>query len=288
MGAIQIGDQQVLVTVDQLVDGIHFDLASTPLEKIARKAMTRNLSDVAAMAAKPVGAVAAACLPKGFGDDRASSLFDHMRQVAQSYDCPLIGGDISIWGNTLLLTVTVLAQPEPGGPVLRSGAQVGDVICVTGRLGGSTETVEGYTHYLDFEPRLEVATALVSDPVTKLHSMIDISDGLAKDVENLCQASGLAAELWTDRLPVSDGARAASDRDGLPVWEHVLGDGEDYELCFTVSESVADSVLPDRIVGVPITQVGRIVETDDGPRVRVVLPDETTRSAQGLGWEHRG
>ena len=137
MAAIRIGDQSVLITVDQLADAVHIDAARTPLDLIARKAVTRNLSDVAAMAALPTAAVAAACLPRSFGHQRANRLFDAMRNVAQQYDCPLVGGDISTWDHPLMLTVTILAEPAGIAPITRGGAKPGDIICVTGRLGGA-------------------------------------------------------------------------------------------------------------------------------------------------------
>src|SRR5690606_30452530 len=122
--------------------------------KVARKAITRNLSDVAAMAARPSGAVVAASLPRDFGEARANELFDHMRKTAEAFGCPLFGGDLAMWDHPLLLSVTVLAEPAETAPVLRSGAKVGDIIYVTGQLGGSLQNVAGRCHHLDFEPRL--------------------------------------------------------------------------------------------------------------------------------------
>ncbi|MEX2216311.1 MAG: thiamine-phosphate kinase [Phycisphaeraceae bacterium] len=198
MGAVKVGDANVLITVDQVADGVHFRLEETPLEKIARKAITRNLSDVAAMGAVPVAAVAAGCLPRGFGEVNANALGDHMRAIARRYGCPLIGGDISIWDHPMLLSVTVLAQMLGVEPVLRTGAREGDVICVTGALGGSLVTqpddtqprdsrgAREYTHHLDFEPRLGVGRRLASDAELRARCMIDLSDGLAKDLPHLC------------------------------------------------------------------------------------------------------
>ena len=284
----------VLVTVDQLADGVHFDLATTAMEKIARKAITRNLSDVAAMAGWPQAAVVAASLPRDLGQDRAIQLFNAMRRTGDKYNCPLVGGDISIWDHPLILTVTVLASPHSCGAIRRRGAKIGDIICVTGQLGGSLETVNGYTHHLDFEPRLELARTLADSPKTRPNCMIDLSDGLAKDLGHLCRAAGVSAQLWVDQLPISPAASAAALRDGIPAWQHALGDGEDYELCFTISESIADSILPVTIDGVAITRVGRIVDSGKGagsgnegrPAVHIVLPDGTSRVVDDLGWEH--
>ena len=125
MAAVRFCRMSALVTVDQIADGVHFDSAKTPIEKIGRKAITRNLSDVAAMAAMPVGAVVAGCLPRDLGKEQANKLFDTMRCVAESHQCPLIGGDITIWDRPLVLTVTVIASPDGIRPLLRSSATVG-------------------------------------------------------------------------------------------------------------------------------------------------------------------
>ena len=284
MGQIRIGRQDVLVTVDQVADGVHVNLAQTPIEKVGRKAITRNLSDVAAMAALPVAAVAAASLPRSFGDDRARLLFDAMRQTAQAYDCPLIGGDIAIWDGPMILTVTVFADSHGLGPILRRGAKVGDDVYVTGSLGGSMQDVDGRVHHLDFEPRITLARALAKHLGSDLHCMIDLSDGLGTDLAHLCQAAELAARVEAGRLPISRAAELAAQADGRPAWQHAVGDGEDYELCFTATHHRA---LPGDVAGVPITCIGSIVSPSrTGPIVGVALPDGSMASADNLGWEH--
>lgn len=293
-GMVRLGGRDVLVAVDQVADGVHVDLDTTPLEKVARKAITRNLSDLAAMAARPVAAVAAVALPRGFGSQRAEQLVDAMREVAAGYGCPLVGGDVSIWDHPLLISVTVLAEPYGVAPVTRRGAQVGDVICVTGHLGGSLVTHEGYTHHLDFEPRLEVARQLAADADLSLHCMIDLSDGLATDVAHLCRAAdgAVGAQLWADRLPISPAAHAVSHQDHVSPWRHALGDGEDYELCFTLPPAEAERVLPAQIDGVLVTRVGIITPVEPGVSgagvVTLVMPDGSVESVGPLGWEHHG
>ena len=270
MGAVRIGQEQVLVTVDQAIDGVHFRLADTPLELIGRKAMTRNLSDVAAMAALPVAAVAAAALPRSFTQPQADALFDAMRRTAEHYDCPLIGGDVSIHDGPLTLTVTVLASPAGVKPVLRSGAKVGDLIAVTGRLGKAWSRQSGGGAHLTFEPRIAVARRLATLPGLSLHSMIDISDGLSGDLAHICQQSGVGAEIRLIDIPLREGATPAD----------ALTDGEDYELLFTF----APTQLPAEIDGVPLTVLGHIIEGSG-----IVLVDEHQRRAMlsEAGWEHR-
>lgn len=293
MGAITIGGVSVLVTVDQIADGVHFLSESTPIASIARKAITRNLSDVAAMGAVPSAAVVAGCLPRSFGEAKANAMFDAMRAVAISHDCPLIGGDISIWDHPMLLSVTVLAETQGIAPILRSGAKVGDVICVSGMLGGSLVELDdppGYVHHLDFEPRLRLGRKLASDPAIRPRCMMDLSDGLGKDLAHICRAGeggGVSAELWVDHLPISRAAHRISQRDGQPPWQHALGDGEDYELLFVVSPQVAAS-LPRSIEGVPITQVGRITSRSSDASITLKMPDGSIVPMGDYGWEHRG
>ena len=126
MGAVRINGQDVLVTVDQVIDTIHFNIAHNTMRAIGRKAITRNLSDVAAMAAQPLGAVAAACLPANFSSADADDLVDAMRETGLVYDCPLFGGDVAVGGDRLIITVTVLAHANEYPPVLRRGAQRGN------------------------------------------------------------------------------------------------------------------------------------------------------------------
>jgi len=280
MGALRIGEQTVLVTVDQLADGIHVRLEDTPLEKVGYKAIARSVSDVAAMAAKPSGAVVAAALPYDFGETRANALFDAARAAAQHLNCPLIGGDIAMWDRPMNLTVTVLAEPAGIGPVLRSGAQAGDAVYVTGALGGSMETVDGYTHHLDFEPRVAVARSLAGEAGTRPHCMIDLSDGLGRDLSRLCGASNVSAVIDADALPM----REAAKRGERAAWQRAVSDGEDYELLFTAP----DGAIPSEIEGVKITRIGRIERATGDPRAMLRLSDGSEVDLSESGWEHRG
>jgi len=287
MGAVQFGTQQVLVAVDQVAEGPHFQLGKTPIAKIGRKALTRNLSDIAAMAARPIGAVVATCLPKGLGDVKAIALLDAIRSTAEHYECPLFGGDISMWDGPLVASVTVLADTDGMMPILRRGALVDDVVCVTGRLGGSGTTVDGYTHHLDFEPRIKLARAIANR--VDIHAMIDISDGLARDLGHICRASSVCAQIDVGQVPLSTASVIQAQHKQRAPWQSALGDGEDYELCFTVAADQHASSLPAEIDDVPITVVGRITASSKqkpGSIITLNMPDGTRRSGDDLGWEH--
>lgn len=292
MGALRFDGRDVLVTVDQLADGVHVDLRSTSLSRVGRKAVTRNLSDIAAMAAQPRGGVVSVCLPRAMTQEQASELLDAARKTAAEHDCPIFGGDVSVWDHPLLMSVTLLAEPAGIEPVKRSGARVGDFLCVTGQLGGSLLEIardsQPYTHHLDFTPRLSLARQLASHAATRPSSMIDISDGLARDVRHLCEMSGVSTEIWAGQLPISPAAMLASTRSSMPAWWHALCDGEDYELLLTVTPSQREK-MPEAIEGVPITVVGVMTAAADPkhPTVLLRLPDGSAQPVGDWGWEHQ-
>ncbi len=264
MAMLKVGGADVLIAVDPLIEGVHFDRAAATIEQIGRKAITRNLSDVAAMAAQPVGAVVAASLPRGMSMDDAAALYEALRGTCARYACPLIGGDTSIWDGPLTLTTTVLAEPAGVEPVRRGTSKAGDVLYVTGQLGHSLAG-----HHLDFEPRLNIARALAGDVVTRPSAMMDLSDGLAMDLPRLCEH----AQVNVDALPVRPGTPD-------PAWKHAVGDGEDYELLFASSGDI-----PEAIDDVAITRVGEVTA---GGGVRFVNNQGDVLDAAGLGWEHAG
>lgn len=270
----------VLAAVDQLVAGRHFRLDATPMNLVGRKAVARSLSDIAAMAARPVAALAAVVIPQDdFTEDQALELFAGMRELAAEYDCPLVGGDIAFGDGPLVCTVTVLAEPGPTGAVVRrSGAQAGDLIYVTGSLGGAVNSETGLGRHLTFAPRIALAAALVAD--VPVHAMIDISDGLGRDLDHIAEMSGIVATIEAERLPLTAGCD----------WRQALSDGEDYELCFTVA---AEARVPDELLDVPISCVGqceKVAPLGAGektrPRTAVITPDGRTLDAADFGWEH--
>ncbi|MGB0766782.1 MAG: thiamine-phosphate kinase [Phycisphaeraceae bacterium] len=277
MAALRLGEIELLVAVDQAIEGVHFDRVSASLEQIGRKAVTRNLSDVAAMAAVPLATLVSAVLPKGFKEADAEMLLAAVRETAKAYGAPLIGGDTATCDERMSLSVTALAVADGVEPVTRDGASPGDAIYVTGQLGGSLHAYNGTTHHLDFEPRLKVARQLAADPATRPKAMIDLSDGLARDLPHLVSSAEIRGHL----LPVSPVARQFALRSGRPGWLHAVADGEDYELLLIAD---AGASLPASIDGVPITRIGVVT---DGPGI-VLLNGNERVAIDGLGWEHHG
>jgi thiamine-monophosphate kinase len=245
----------LLVTTDMLLEGSCFLLhgeGAAPPRRIGRKSMAVNLSDIAAMAGRPLAAVVAVGLPRQGGRALAEELYLGIREVADAFDTAIIGGDTNSWEGPLVIAVTVLGEATERGAVRRSGARPGDWLLATGPLGGSI-----LGHHLDFTPR--VREALQLHAAADLHAMIDISDGLAADVNHLCEESRCGAVLRADNIPITDAARGMND--GRSALEHALGDGEDFELVFAVSpEDGAKLLRTQPVPGITLVHVGECVE----------------------------
>jgi thiamine-monophosphate kinase len=214
----------VLPGIDQVLDGVHFDLAACGPEAAGRKAMNRNLSDCAAMACLPATALVSVALPRGTSMELAQAIYAGARDAGLAFDCPIVGGDTGTWAGPLSITVAVLGRSAGVTPVRRSGAKAGDGVYVTGPLGGSI-----FGRHLSFTPRVREARALIA--AHAITAMMDLSDGLASDLPRLCAASGVGAVLDAAAVPVH--ADVARHTDGRSPLDHALGDGEDYELLFT-------------------------------------------------------
>ncbi len=215
----------LLVTTDMLLEGSCFLLAEAGPRRVGRKAMSVNLSDIAAMAGRPLAAVVSVGLPRQGGRALAEELYLGLREAGDPFDTPVVGGDTNTWDGPLVISVTLLGEAVPPGPVRRSGARVGDRLLVTGSFGGSI-----LGKHLDFTPRVREALALLA--AAPLHALIDVSDGLAADVRHVCAESGVGAVLRAEAIPIDPAVSRMGD--GRPPLEHALGDGEDFELVLAV------------------------------------------------------
>jgi thiamine-monophosphate kinase len=257
-----VGDL-LLVGVDQVIDGVHFDSAVHSPEQIGRKAMNRNLSDCAAMGCLPVAALAAVTLPREFSLDQAKQLCQGLRNAGEKYQCPVIGGDTSVWDGKLVLSVTILGRSAGIKPIARGGARPGDGIFVTGPLGGSI-----LGRHMYFDPRVNLGREIAPSA----SAMIDISDGLSRDLGHICSAGKVGAIIEADCVPIHPDAVELSRRDRAAPLDHALHDGEDYELLFT--SGAADSR------GIRIGQI------TSEPGIFIRQGDET-RPLNPRGWEHQ-
>jgi thiamine-monophosphate kinase len=268
------GSNGVVATVDLLTDGVDFDLRSDAPERVGRKALAVNLSDLAAMAARPLAGLIALALPRSGGLELAKQLYEGLIPLAEKYQLAIAGGDTNSWEGPLAISVTVLGEVAPLGPLLRSGAQPGDAILVTGRFGGSR-----LSHQFDFEPRVEEALWLAGH--TTLHAGIDVSDGLSLDLWRICQASGCDAVVDIAAVPLSRDAQrwAAQLADGSTALEHALGDGEDFELILAVPPDAAADLLARQPLACGLTCIGEFCETSRS------TPGGTSSTTARL-WQH--
>ena len=213
-------DQQILITTDSLVENVHYIKEEVAYQQIGRKALARSLSDIAAMGGKPKYILVSIIKPNELSVNQINKLYEGMDELIDLYDLNIIGGDLSC-GGSLILNVTVIGFCAKDKAILRSNAKPGDGVFVTGCLGSAVEE-----KHLSFMPRVFEGQFLIDNFI--INSMIDISDGLAKDLKHIIRESGYDIEIHEKKIPYSD--RNLSNKDPL---YHALNDGEDYELLFT-------------------------------------------------------
>jgi len=252
---VRIQGDAVLKT-DQVIDGVHFLSRSAKPESIGHKAIARALSDIAAMGCYPVFAVAAMAVPRRSRMAHLKRVFVGMDRTARAFGVSIVGGDVSSHDAPLAITVSLLGETRGLKAVRRSGARVGDLVLVTGPLG---ESIRG--KHLAFVPR--VREGLVFNRRYSVHAMIDVSDGLVVDLGHLCEESGVAAELWAERIPC------------VGSLESALYDGEDYELLLAANPEASERIARARLA----VAIGRIRA---GSGVHLA-----GRRLRPRGWEHR-
>ena len=272
-------DRLLLFKTDAVVEGIHFEKRTAP-EKIGHKALGRCLSDVAAMAGTPTAALVTLALPRDFDVEFVEAIYSGINALARKHQVAIAGGEVTTNPERLLISVAVLGTVARGKGVLRSGAEPGDALFVTGELGGSLAG-----KHLNFEPRLPQAAWLAQH--FSIHAMIDISDGLAGDLRHLLKASRVGAELMAASIPISRAAKKVSRSESsakTPLLA-ALTDGEDFELLFTVAARDAVRLLDAWKVEFPdlaLTCIGKIV-AGEGIHLR---DKQGVRPLTARGYEH--
>lgn len=249
-------DRHFLLKTDAVVEGIHFLKTAAP-QSIGHKALARCLSDIAAMGGKPIAALITLALPKNFDPEFIAKIYEGMNRLAARHGVAVVGGETTTNPERILISISLLGEVTRGKCILRSGAKVGDALFVTGDLGGS---IAG--KHLEFEPRLAPSAWLTEN--FKLHSMIDISDGLVNDLAHILEASHAGAELLASAIPISKAARIASKENisaKTPLMA-ALGDGEDFELLFSLASRDAVPLLDawkNRFPDLRLSCIGKIV-----------------------------
>jgi thiamine-monophosphate kinase len=298
-------DTLLAITTDTLVEGVHFDLAYFDPWHLGAKAAAVNLSDIAAMGARPrwafLNIASRPGLPAGFWDAFMDGLFEKLSR----FGAVLAGGDTVSAPHDLSVTLTLIGELAPGRCLRRSGARSGDIIYCSGPLGDAAAglaymKVRGHGHFHDALPvsrflKRPVERHLNPEPMVGLgealamsglvSAAIDLSDGAATDLAHICAASGLGAELDASSLPISRAARLISRALGLSPIRLAVSGGEDFELLWTVSIQNEPEMnrIAARSLGHPPFRIGRMI---DGKGVRLNLNGRLV-DITFCGYEHQ-
>lgn len=284
-----------LVSTDSLIEGVHFDLSYFSFIDLGKKALSVNLSDIAAMAGKPVCAVVSLAIPPKIKEEQILDFYSGLEQVALEFKLAIAGGDITKSPSHFCITITVMGEAKKDAYKLRSQAKVGDGIYVSGVMGAAAvglaycqkkKAVENHfiQAFKNPRPRLQLAKILAEIP--EVHAAIDVSDGLLQDLGHVARFSEVGAKIHVGDVPMAlDFAQACQELKLNPV-ETLLSGGEDYQLLFTMSAKGA-RVLDEKLShlkNLRVTRIGEIVGKDRGVKVF----DETHQEIKikKMGFDH--
>ena len=297
--------KQVVVTTDLLTEGIHFNLMYVPLKHLGYKAVVVNLSDVFAMNAQPRQITVSLAISSKFSVEAIDELYSGIHLACEKYGVDLVGGDTTSSLTGLTISVTAIGDADEKDLVYRSGAQLNDLICVSGDLGGAymglqllerenevfkvnpkeQPKLEGYDYILERqlkpEARGDVIGALKKLGV-KPTAMIDISDGLSSEVMHICKASKVGCSIYEDKIPLDYQTRKFADELSINPLVAALNGGEDYELLFTVPLADHDKIKQDP----DVTVIGHITEESTG--TNMITGAGTAIALQAQGWNPLG
>jgi thiamine-monophosphate kinase len=276
---------EILVTTDFTLEGIHFRREWHAPDIVGHRCLTRGLSDIAAMAGKPVAAFLSLALPRRIPEEWPRRFTKGLLALATQFDVTLAGGDTAESPGGILADIVVVGAVPKATAVLRSGARSGDRIYVTGALGGSSAALAElragrkvspaqYPHHFRPVPRIAVGIFLREKGLAS--AMIDVSDGLSTDLAHICEESKVGAEIPAAAIPR---ARVGKKRAFVNL-QHALHGGEDYELLFTVP---LNERVPNRIAGVDVTLIGRITRKEG---LILVTEHGERHELEPQGWEH--
>lgn len=295
--------QELLISTDLLIEGIHFDLSYAPLRHLGYKAIAVNVSDIAAMNGIPKQVTVSLGLSNRFSVEAIDELYEGIQVACENYKVDLVGGDTSASRSGLVISVTVTGLAAKDEIVYRNTAKPNDIICVTGDLGAAFMGLQAlerekqvYLANPDMKPELEEKDYVVlrqlkpearMDMIHELKeagviptSMIDISDGLASEILHLCRQSGTGANLFEDKIPIDDQTYLVATELNFSPLTAALNGGEDYELLFTIRQDDYEKIkhITD------ITTIGYM--TADPATVQMVMKSGTAVAVTSPGFEH--
>ncbi len=294
--------RQTVISSDLLLEGVHFDLSYTPLKHLGYKAVVVNVSDIYAMNATPTQIVLSIGFSNRFALESLDEFYDGVYAACAEYNVDLIGGDTTTSLRGFVISVTAIGEVAPDKYVKRSGAKSGDLICVSGELGGAflgltllerekrifEETgaqpdLEGQTYIvgrlLKPEARKDIIEYFAEENILPT-SMIDISDGLSSELMHLCKQSQLGCVLYEDKLPFADDMKEFAYKLKTDPTACALSGGEDYELLFTVPQTDYDQIKLNPSVSI----IGYM--TDEGEGKSLITRGGNKHALVAQGWNH--
>lgn len=296
------GGKQTLISTDMLLEGIHFDLAYTPLKHLGYKAVQVNLSDIYAMNGLATQITVSIGLSSKFPLEAIEELYEGIYLACKKYNIDLVGGDTSASKQGLVLSVTSIGLADSKDVVYRSGAKEGDLLCVSGDLGGAylglqllerekkiflenpniQPDLEGKDYIIERQLKPEARKDIVEylrDNGIKPTAMIDISDGLASEVKHLCKQSNIGCQVYEEKIPIDQMTYDTAREFGLDPTTCALNGGEDYELLFTITQSDYDKIKnsPD------ITVIGHMTDAASG--CQLISKSNNIHELKAQGWK---
>lgn len=294
--------QKTLVSTDLLIEGVHFDLAYTPLRHLGYKSVIVNLSDMAAMNAIPKQITVSLGLSNRFSVEAVEELYAGINLACEKYGVDIVGGDTTSSQKGLIISITVIGYAKDEEIVYRKGAKENDLVCVTGDLGGAyvgllslQQEKSAFVVNPDMQPELEGKEYILEkqlkpearvDIVKLLHvsnilptSMMDISDGLASELKHICKQSEVGCTIYEDKIPIFQQTWDLARQFNMDPTTCALNGGEDYELVFTIPQSHFDAVksMPD------ITIIGHITTKESG--INLITKNGVSSPIQAQGWD---
>ena len=289
-------EKQVLVTTDLLMEGVHFDLTYMPLKHLGYKSAIVNFSDIYAMNGTPKQITVSLALSKRFSVEDMDEFYAGLRLACQQYHVDIVGGDTTSSLTGFAISITCIGEADKDKVVYRNGAKETDLICVSGDLGAAymglqllerekrvladVENPEpqfkGYEYllekYLKPRPRTDIVRALAEEKIRPT-SMIDLSDGLASDLMQICKSSACGARIYLERIPIARQTSALAEEMHSDPVVAALNGGEDYELLFTVPLSMQEQImrlgLVDVIGHITPASTGCYLVTPDGQDIKL-------------------
>ena len=284
-----------MITTDALVEDVHFLRDGMSAQDVGWRALVSNLSDLAAVGARPVLATVALGVPRGVHEAWILDCYRGMAELAKKCGIAIVGGDV-VRAPSLLLSITAIGEVRPSHRKLRSGARPGDVLAVTGPLGASRAGIDillerpqsNDARFSDAiaayrRPHARVAEGRRFGKSSNVHAMMDISDGLSTDLRRLCLASKVGAEIEAAAVPIAACARPVAEALKREPIAYALGGGEDFELLVAIAPRAFSTIASrfERTFGRPLARVGTIT-AEASVRLRDA---DGTRELDPTGWE---